>query len=75
MVSNDFYSKLRAFCLTLTALFSLSRRCGTWPPAELHPPGVKSGREVKELSSSSHFKDIKDDPAHTLFTRFECLFG
>ena len=46
-----------------------------WPPAELHPPGVKSGHELKEFSSSYHFRDMKDSPAHTLFTHFECLLG
>ena len=32
---------------------------GPLPPAELHPPGVKSGQEVIHFSSSFHFKDIK----------------
>lgn len=53
------------FALSLTALFSLSLRCEAWHPAERHPPGVKSGHEVKEFSSFSHFKDIKDRLSHT----------
>lgn len=42
---------------TLSALFSPRQRREARPPAELHPPGVKTGHEIKELSSS-HFKDI-----------------
>lgn len=40
------------FVLLLTALFSLRLSCAAWPPAELRPPGVKSGHEVKNLNST-----------------------
>ncbi|XP_053182823.1 uncharacterized protein LOC128366168 [Scomber japonicus] len=49
----------------------LSQRCEARPPAEQHPSGVKSGQEVKEFNSSSHFKKT----ARPLLTLSEHLFG
>lgn len=73
MVSSDFLKdKWDTSCRHFVkALFSLSQRCEARPPAEQHPSGVKSGQEVKEFNSSSHFKKT----ARPLLTLSEHLFG